>query len=450
MSKKSLPGFLRRSLRIDDSYDEEDDDEEQQQVDEEPVVVSFADSQPPTADPDTLKQHTKDVSTPVEEETEDESTADSSSHVPETAAKPPATLPPPPTAKPASSYSPSPPPPKQGLTRAVSYQEAQFEKAISADVVNMSDLRRLGWNGIPENHRCQAWKLLLGYVPVNSTRRKQMLLRKRAEYEDAIHQHYDIDDDTRTYQEQETLRQVLVDVPRTAPDVPLFRNERIRRSLARLLYIWAMRHPASSYVQGINDLATPLIVVFLIGEGFKEQDVLDGIIMEDVSDETIQEIEADCYWCLTNLLAGIQDHYTADQPGVQRMVMRLEELVNRIDADLSSHLSSVGIQFLQFSFKWMNCLLLREFNLSCVLRLWDTYISEGDGGFEEFHVYVCAAFLCQFSSQLKTMEFDELFGFMQEIPTADWGSTEIEILLSQAFVLSTLFGGSDAHLTSQR
>ena len=123
------------------------------------------------------------------------------------------------------------------------------------------------------------------------------------------------------------------------------------------------------------------------------------------------QVEADVYWCLTNILAGIQDHYTADQPGVQRMVMRLEELVNRIDADLCAHLRDVGIQFMQFAFKWMNCLLLREFNLRCVIRLWDTYISED--GFEDFHVYVCAAFLCQFSNILQEMDFDELFQFMQ-------------------------------------
>lgn len=327
------------------------------------------------------------------------------------------------------------------------YKEIMFEKTITAPVVNMRDLRRLGWNGIPTEYRSQAWQILLGYLPANSTRRRQTLDRKRAEYRDAIAQHYDIDDNSRTLQEQETLRQVLVDVPRTAPDVGLFRNDRIRHSLARLLYIWAMRHPASSYVQGINDLATPLIAVFLSGY-FGGKDMLGGESMDEVPDEVMEEVEADCYWCLTNLLAGIQDHYTSDQPGVQRMVMRLEELVNRIDADLSEHLRNTGIEFMQFAFKWMNCLLLREFNLRCVMRLWDTYLSEGDGGFEDFHVYVCAAFLCQFSGEVRTMHFDELFGFMQNMPTADWGDTEIEILLSQAYVLSTLFEGSDAHLTA--
>ena len=203
---------------------------------------------------------------------------------------------------------------------------------------------------------------------------------------------------------------------------------------------------ASSYVQGINDLATPLLVVFL-ADYYQGENVLDGHVMNHLSQERLDELEADVYWCLTNLLSGIQDHYTSDQPGVQRMVMRLEELVQRIDADLCLHLSEMGVQFLQFSFRWMNCLLLREFELPCVVRLWDTYISEKDG-FEDFHVYVCAAFLCQFSPQLQAMSFDELLGFMQKIPTQDWTDTEIEMLLSQAFVLSTLFGGSDAHLTS--
>jgi len=313
--------------------------------------------------------------------------------------------------------------------------------------VNIRDLSRLGWNGVPDKYRAQAWKILLGYLPANASRRESTLDRKRQEYRDAILQHYDIDDGTRTVQEQETLRQVLVDVPRTSPDVALFRNNRIRRSMGRLLYIWACRHPASSYVQGINDLVTPLMAVFL-SDYYGGKDMTTGEGIDQVEDAIFDEVEADCYWCLTKILAGIQDHYTCDQPGVQRMVMRLEELVQRIDADLCAHFHATGIEFMQFSFKWMNCLLLREFSLHSVMRLWDTYFSEGGKGFEDFHVYVCAAFLVQFNRELKQMEFDQLFGFMQNMPTADWGTTEIEVLLSQAFVLSTLFEGSDAHLTS--
>jgi len=319
----------------------------------------------------------------------------------------------------------------------LSYRDSKFEKLIRSPVVNVRELRKLAWNGVPPQFRSDSWKILLGYLPANASRRQATLARKRADYTEAIGQHYHIDDTMRSIQEQETLRQVLVDVPRTAPTEGLFRDDRVRRCLEKILYIWAMRHPASSYVQGINDLVTPLFVVFLAGcfdDVLKYDKVLNGSILDDrdVSNQMLAEIEADCYWCLTKLLAGIQDHYTCDQPGVQRMVGRLQELVQRIDADLCQHLKNKEVEFMQFAFKWMNCLLLREFNLKCVIRLWDTYLAEGEGGFENFHVYVCAAFLCRFSAEIQTMEFDELFGFMQNIPTDDWGDKEIEVLLSQA------------------
>ena len=33
--------------------------------------------------------------------------------------------------------------------------------------------------------------------------------------------------------------------------------------MTRILFAWAIRHPASAYVQGINDLCAPLLLVFL-------------------------------------------------------------------------------------------------------------------------------------------------------------------------------------------
>ena len=321
------------------------------------------------------------------------------------------------------------------------YREIQFDTMLALPIVSLRELRKLAWNGIPTYHRPTVWKILVGYLPTNVSRRETTLKRRRSEYADAVRRHYDIPDDSRTNSEQETLRQVLVDVPRTAPDVPLFRNRRVRRCLGRLLYVWATRHPASGYVQGINDIVTPLLAVF-IGEYLGDSgggvdsnsggnnsnsncsssttnnnniidECLNGTRVDELSDEILENIEADVYWCLTSLLSGIQDHYTSDQPGMQRMVMRLEELVNRIDADLAAHLHDTGIEFMQFAFKWMNCLLLREFKLPCVMRLWDAYLSEGEGGFEDFHVYVCASFLVHFSSTLRQMGFDQLFQFMQ-------------------------------------
>ena len=43
-----------------------------------------------------------------------------------------------------------------------------------------------------------------------------------------------------------------------------------------------------------------------------------------------------------------------------------------VSANLHSHLVSNSVEYLQFSFRWMNNLLMREIPLRCVIRLWDT------------------------------------------------------------------------------
>ena len=48
-----------------------------------------------------------------------------------------------------------------------------------------------------------------------------------------------------------------------SPLVGLFQQRAVQAMVERILYIWAIRHPASGYVQGINDLVTPFFLVFL-------------------------------------------------------------------------------------------------------------------------------------------------------------------------------------------
>lgn len=43
----------------------------------------------------------------------------------------------------------------------------------------------------------------------------------------------------------------------------LLKQKIVQEMFERILFIWAIRHPASGYVQGMNDLVTPFYVVFL-------------------------------------------------------------------------------------------------------------------------------------------------------------------------------------------
>lgn len=211
------------------------------------------------------------------------------------------------------------------------------------------------------------------------------------------------------------------------------------------MYSWAMRHPASGYVQGINDLVTPIFEVFLSSYIDCDPQTFDpSLLPHDVLDS----IEADSFWCLSKLLDDVQDNYIHAQPGIHRQVANLRELTFRIDAPLAQHLTDEGVEFMQFSFRWMNCLLMRELSVKNIIRMWDTYLAEGSTGFSEFHLYVCAAFLVKWSSALQTMDFQETMMFLQALPTRDWGDAQIELLLSEAYLWKSLFSGAGAHLRS--
>ena len=94
----------------------------------------------------------------------------------------------------------------------------------------------------------------------------------------------------------------------------------------------------------------------------------------------------------------------------------------------------------------MNCLLLRELSMRATIRLWDTYIAEEVGGFESFHVYVCAALLQQHKPVLMDKSFQDLLLFLQDMPSTQWIEKDVEPILSQAYILSSLYEGSPSHL----
>lgn len=73
--------------------------------------------------------------------------------------------------------------------------------------------------------------------------------------------------------EQENYLQIAIDVKWTCP-CDAFANHRVKNMLTRTLFVWTFKHPASGYVQGINDLAATLLYVFLldaIQEGSEER-----------------------------------------------------------------------------------------------------------------------------------------------------------------------------------
>ncbi|KAJ2904865.1 GTPase-activating protein, partial [Coemansia aciculifera] len=198
----------------------------------------------------------------------------------------------------------------------------KFYSLLTSANVDIEELRKQSWKGIPASQRSTAWCLLMGYFPLNASRRQQTIERKRREYSDWVRQTFSRGEASL---DRTLWHQICIDVPRTTPGSPLFQSPCIQRSLERVLYCWAVRHPASGYVQGINDLLTPFYYVFL--SPFLAAPTNDTQHQVDALDEsTMGTVEADSFWCLTKLLDGIHDNYTHAQPGIRRQLVKMKDL----------------------------------------------------------------------------------------------------------------------------
>lgn len=137
----------------------------------------------------------------------------------------------------------------------------KFQLLIDAPLLNQLALKELSWSGIPKRMRAVTWRLLSGYLPTSNERRQSVLERKRLDYHSLVAQYFRTD--SRDEAQQDTYHQIHIDVPRMNPHVQLFQQQLVQEMFERILFIWAIRHPASGYVQGINDLVTPFFIIFL-------------------------------------------------------------------------------------------------------------------------------------------------------------------------------------------
>ncbi len=105
------------------------------------------------------------------------------------------------------------------------------------------------------------------------------------------------------------MKQIKIDVYRTQPETKLFSTTQVQIMMIRILFSWSMRHPASGYVQGINDLAAPLLLVYLTEfiSHLNEDNVyiIHEKEIDEIDHESLVKIEADVFWCLNKLIDEI-------------------------------------------------------------------------------------------------------------------------------------------------
>ncbi|CCW70486.1 unnamed protein product [Phytomonas sp. Hart1] len=184
-----------------------------------------------------------------------------------------------------------------------------FSIPLGASCDEAKTLRSMIWGGCrPEGLRPAAWRLLLGYTPPTLRRQPHELLRKRAIYEEYIHQYIQLSEveahiaqisarrgegdlhdaageastsgvfsfslstsgggSSLIPHEKAILHQIARDLPRHRASV--YHCGRTLAAMARSLFLWSQRHPAVGYVQGMDDLLGVFFQIFL-ADGLRQR-----------------------------------------------------------------------------------------------------------------------------------------------------------------------------------
>jgi TBC1 domain family member 2 len=97
----------------------------------------------------------------------------------------------------------------------------KFKSLLQMPIVPLASLKKLAWNGIPDELRPMVWQILLGYLPCEASARIGTLASKRKEYHLNVEAAFKSEDGL----DQAVWHQIRIDVPRTNPHLSLYQFE---------------------------------------------------------------------------------------------------------------------------------------------------------------------------------------------------------------------------------
>eukprot|EP00930_Biecheleria_cincta_P046635 TRINITY_DN32183_c0_g1_i1.p1 TRINITY_DN32183_c0_g1~~TRINITY_DN32183_c0_g1_i1.p1 ORF type:complete len:574 (+),score=105.93 TRINITY_DN32183_c0_g1_i1:40-1722(+) len=332
----------------------------------------------------------------------------------------------------------------------------RLETLLSETQVPKKALAEMVWLGVPEDcQRCEAWQLLLDYRPLAHLKQNAVLQHKRREYQElrcGIYEGSSCSSKSGGEAKAAALQQIRLDLPRTevckgpgsANLQAIVDSELVQALMERVLFVWAMQQPDTGYVQGMNDVLLPLLFVFLAdrtGVDWAGEDFSTTLI-EALPVATLNEIEADCYWCLATVLEEVLDYYIPGQPGLRHATDLLIVELQKSNPSLIENFENQGAEIKILTMRTLGCLMVRELPLSTCARLWDTCIAESAlgqrRGFSDFLLNFITCFVTSYGKMLSTAPFDDLMDFLLRPPVRSVRNSDLDILISEAFVLGSM------------
>ncbi|KAL2992209.1 hypothetical protein AAZX31_10G036700 [Glycine max] len=267
--------------------------------------------------------------------------------------------------------------PRAGKTLSQRRWQASFSQDGHLDIAKV--LRRIQRGGVHPSIKGEVWEFLLGCYDPNSTleERNELKQRRRGQYDmwkaecqkmvpvigsgkfittpliDDEGQPIDPSmvgvqtSDKKVVQWMQLLHQIGLDVHRTDRALEFYETEANQAKLFDVLAVYAWLDNDIGYVQGMNDICSPLIILV--------------------------ENEADCYWCFDRAMRRMRENFrcSASSMGVQSQLATLSQIMKTVDPKLHHHLEDLdGGEYL-FAFRMLMVLFRREFSFADTLYLWE-------------------------------------------------------------------------------
>jgi len=276
--------------------------------------------------------------------------------------------------------------------------QASFDK--DGRVINVDQLKeRIFRGGLESNAlRRDVWKFLLNYFPWTSTRdeRTELIKQRKSEYLAMKLQWQSVSEQQKqrnaSFRDRESL--IAKDVARTDRSHEYYQgDDNIHLViLHNVLMTYNMYNFDLGYVQGMNDLLSPLLVV-----------------MED---------EIDSFWCFAGLMERMHENFHLEQSHIKKQLANLHVLLQFVDAELANYLVENNASNMYFFFRWMLISFKREFSFDDVMHLWEVLWT--DYLCRNFDLLVCLSILI---SQ-KTVIMESKFGCTEILKVSNSNSTE--------------------------
>ncbi|XP_057535895.1 rab GTPase-activating protein 22-like isoform X5 [Amaranthus tricolor] len=274
---------------------------------------------------------------------------------------------------------------RTGKTLSARRWHASFSEEGQLDIAKV--LKRIQRGGVHPSIRGAVWEFLLGCYDPNSTFDDRSLIRqrRREQYDEwkaacqkmvpvigsgkflttpiVTDDGQPIDGDAgivadengnndpafekKVIQWKQVLPQIGLDVVRTDQPLVFYQTESNQAKLWNILSIYAWVDSDISYVQGMNDICSPMVILL--------------------------ENEADAYWCFARAMRRLRDNFktTSTSIGVQARLSTLSAIIKVVDPKLHEHLEELdGGEYL-FAFRMLMVLFRREFSFMDALYLWE-------------------------------------------------------------------------------